>query len=87
VFARGGHPPNSKLRRQIVPEKPVEAGAGCSLVKHKSGLKQYGMSWAQRLKRVFCVEGAAIGLRNVKSVVAKRRSSQALKSQLLLKKY
>jgi hypothetical protein len=47
---------NSKLRKQIVPEKPVEAGTGCSLVEHKPGFKRYGMYWAQRLKRVFKIE-------------------------------
>jgi len=51
VFSRGGHPPNSKLRRKIVPEKPVQVEIKCE---QKS--KRYGMHWAQRLKRVFAIE-------------------------------
>ena len=41
--------PNSKLRKQIVPEKPIADKAKCQQ-------KRYGMSWAQRLKRVFAIE-------------------------------
>jgi len=58
VYSWGGLPPNSKLRKQIVPEKLILAEAGFNPAAHKSGLKRYGMFWAQRLKRVF--NGAAI---------------------------
>jgi hypothetical protein len=67
VLSRGGPPPNSKLRKQIVPEKPVQVEAGRSPAERspaerspaerspvgsKPGSKRYGMYWAQRLKRV-----------------------------------
>ena len=40
---------NSKLRMWVVPEKPVQDKA-------EGKAKRYGMSWAQRLKRVFAIE-------------------------------
>jgi len=51
VFSRGGHPPNSKLRKYVVPQQPSEP------VERRKP-KAYSMTWAQRLKRVFV--GAAI---------------------------
>jgi hypothetical protein len=57
VFSWGGHPPNSKLRKQIVPEKSIQVAEGAP-VNCQPEAKRYGMYWAQRLIRVF--EGAAI---------------------------
>ena len=41
--------PNSKLRKDVVPQKPVEEQEN-----HKP--KAYSMTWAQRLKRVFAID-------------------------------
>ncbi len=40
--------PNSKLRKYVVPKKPVEE-------QENPKPKAYSMSWAQRLKRVFAI--------------------------------
>ena len=48
VFSRGGLPPNSKLRKDVVPQKPVEEP-------ENPKPKAYSMTWAQRLKRVFSI--------------------------------
>ena len=52
--------PRSKLRKRVVPGKQ-EGGAESELVLSSGKSKSYSMSWAQRLKRVFGVEGAASG--------------------------
>ncbi|MDC0997056.1 hypothetical protein OAT01_15140 [Pseudomonadales bacterium] len=41
--------PNSKLRRDVVPQKLVEEQENLKP-------KAYSMTWAQRLKRVFAIE-------------------------------
>ena len=41
--------PNSKLLRDVVPQKPVEEQENLKP-------KAYSMTWAQRLKRVFAIE-------------------------------
>ena len=41
--------PNSRLRKLIIPEQSVRGESECKP-------KGYGMSWAQRLKRVFAIE-------------------------------
>ena len=41
--------PNSKLRKDVVPQKPVEE-------QENQKPKAYSMTWAQRLKRVFAIE-------------------------------
>jgi len=59
-----GRPPaNSKLREKVVPAKSVQNES-------PGKTTGYGQSWAQRLKRVFAIEGAASGLRNVRNVAA-----------------
>ncbi len=64
--------PNSKLREFVVPTKPVDDLE----TKDQSEYKAYSMTWAdgrpaQRLKRVFGIERAAVGLRSVRSAVAR----------------
>ena len=49
AFAHGLFSSNSKLRMWVVPEKPVQDNT-------EGKAKLYGMSWAQRLKRVFAIE-------------------------------
>jgi hypothetical protein len=49
VFSRGGLPYNSKLRKYVVPQHPVEEP-------ENPKPKAYSMTWAQRLKRVFAIE-------------------------------
>ena len=46
--------PNSKLREHVVPQKPGEEQESLKP-------KAYSMTWAQRLKRVFGIDGAAFG--------------------------
>jgi hypothetical protein len=41
--------PNSKLREQVVPAKPVTE-------EEPKPPKAYGMTWAQRLRRVFAID-------------------------------
>ena len=41
--------PNSKLRKDVVPQKPVEE-------QENPKPKAYSMTWAQRLKRVFSID-------------------------------
>ena len=41
--------PNSKLRKDLVPQKPVEE-------QENQKPKSYSMTWAKRLKRVFAIE-------------------------------
>lgn len=41
--------PNSKLRRDVVPQKPVEEQENLKP-------KAYSVTWAQRLKRVFSID-------------------------------
>ena len=55
VFARGGHPPNSALRKQITPK------ARCKPTAQSDDLmsplqRRAAMTWAQRLKRVFNID-------------------------------
>ena len=45
----GPHPANSKLRTKVVPDKPHTN-------QPTDQPKGYGMTWAQRLKRVFNIE-------------------------------
>jgi len=45
----GVFPPNSKLRKHVVPVKPASEKKG-------KPAKAYVMSWAQRLKRVFAID-------------------------------
>ena len=52
--------PRSKLRKRVVPGKQ-EGGVESELTLSSGKSKSYSMSWAQRLKRVFGVEGAASG--------------------------
>ena len=47
--------PNSKLRKQIVPEKSIQVAEEAP-VNCEPEAKRYGMHWAQRLKRVFNIE-------------------------------
>ena len=70
VLSRGGLPPNSKLREYVVPQKPVEE-------QENSKSKAYSMTWAQRLKRVFAIDGAAFGSRNVKSAADPRNAARS----------
>ena len=42
---------NSRLRKKIIPKNPAQVKT-----ESKPGSKQYGMSWAKRLKRVFSIE-------------------------------
>jgi Putative transposase len=51
VLFWGGLPSNGKLRKRVIPEKPVPVQD-----KAEGKAKGYGMSWAQRLKRVFAIE-------------------------------
>ena len=47
--------PNSKLRKQIVPENSIQVAEG-DPVNGEPEAKRYGLYWAQRLRRVFNIE-------------------------------
>jgi len=72
VFSRGGLPPNSKLRKDVVPQKPVEEQEN---PKQRHTRDRAAFGWSQRLKRVFSVDPNAARSRNVKSVVGRSGSS------------
>ena len=55
VFARGGHPPNSRLRKQITPKTRCTPTAQSDDLKSPAQ-RRAAMSWAQRLKRVFNID-------------------------------
>lgn len=67
VFVRGGHPPNSKYRARVTPArrgKGVQRAATDdvdepTLAEHRAARAcpaLSGMTWAQRLKRVFGID-------------------------------
>ena len=55
VFARGGHPPNSAVRKQITPKARCKPTAQSDDLKSPAQ-RRAAMSWAQRLKRVFNID-------------------------------
>ena len=85
VLSRGGHPPNSKLRKQIVPEKSIQAAEGAP-VNCQPEAKRYGMYWAQRLKRVFSIEVEECGKCDGRMKVIVETSNRCLEEPEVIEK-
>jgi hypothetical protein len=59
VFARGGHPPNSKYRARVTPARRGKSDQGAAaedLDEPTPAERRAAMTWAQRLKRVFGID-------------------------------
>ena len=56
VFARGGLPSNSRWRDQVTPGSRGNGAAVQTEHEEEGKAKRRGMSWAQRLKRVFGID-------------------------------
>ena len=56
VFVRGCHPSNSRWRDQLTPGNKGNGSESQTDEEEEGKAKRRGMSWAQRLKRVFGIE-------------------------------